>query len=371
MAVANPWNWQQPDWPAFSYDSRRLAGLEAQFMRQSGVFTGAVRHVGDADQQQLTVELICDEAIHTSEIEGEVLNRESLQSSICRNFGLTTDHRRIPPAEQGIAQMMVELYRQFDTPLSEELLHHWHRLLMNSMRDLQDVGSYRTDSQPMQIVSGPLHEPKVQFEAPPSKSVPQEMSGFIKWFARTAPAGKTPLPPLTRAGIAHLYFVSIHPFEDGNGRIGRAIAEKALSEGLGQPTLTALSLTIHRARKSYYDQLERSSRSNEITDWLVYFATTILAAQAEAQRLVDFIIAKARFYDRLGDQFNERQEKAITRLMCEGPTGFEGGLSAKNYIAITGASRATATRDLQDLVAKGALSQTGELKGARYHLHLG
>jgi len=140
---------------------------------------------------------------------------------------------------------------------------------------------------------------------------------------------------------------------------------EALSEGLGQPTLTALSLTIHRARKSYYEQLERSSSRNEITDWLFYFATIVLAAQAEAQRLVDFIIAKAKFYDRQRDQFNERQEKAIARLMREGPAGFEGGLSAKNYIAITGASRATATRDLQDLVAKGALTQTGELEGAR------
>ena len=190
MAVANPWNWQQPDWPAFSYDSRRLAGLEAEFMRQSGVFTGAVRHVGDADQQQLTVELICDEAIHTSEIEGEVLNRESLQSSIRRNFGLTTDHRRIPPAEQGIAQMMVELYRQFDTPLSEELLHHWHRLLMNSRRDLQDVGSYRTDSQLVQIVSGPLHEPKVHFEGRPPRQCPTRCLGLSSGSHARPPQAK-------------------------------------------------------------------------------------------------------------------------------------------------------------------------------------
>lgn len=371
MADPKIWNWQQADWPAFRYDSRPLAGLEAEFLKRSGIFTGAIRHVDAAEQQQLTVELISDEALYTSEIEGEILNRESLQSSLRRQFGLATDHRRIPPAEQGISQMRVQLYQQFDAPLTHERLHHWHALLMNGRRDLQDLGAYRTDAQPMQIVSGPLHEPRVHFEAPPAQAVPEQMQQFIEWFASTAPAGPAPLPALTRAGIAHLYFVSIHPFEDGNGRLGRAIVEKALSEALGQPTLIALSLVIHRARKNYYEQLERSSRQNEITGWLVYFANTLLAAQAETQRLVDFIIAKSKFYDRLRGQLNERQEKAIARMMREGPDGFQGGLSARNYIAITAASRATTTRDLQDLVAKGALTQTGDRKATRYALRFG
>lgn len=371
MTEPKIWNWQQADWPIFRYDSHSLAALEAEFLKQSGLFTGAIRHVGADEQQQLTVELLSDEALYTSQIEGEMLNRESLQSSLRRQFGLATDHRRIPPAEQGIAQMRVQLHQQFDAPLSHELLHHWHTLLMNGRRDLQDLGTYRRAAQPMQIVSGPLHEPRVHFEAPPAHAVPKQMGQFMEWFARTAPSGQTPLPALTRAGIAHLYFVSIHPFEDGNGRLARALAEKALSEGFGQPTLIALSLIINRGRKSYYERLEHSSRQNEITGWLVYFATTILAAQAEAQRLVDFIIAKTKFYDRLRGQLNERQEKALARLMREGPDGFQGGLSAKNYIAITTASRATATRDLQDLVAKGALTQTGERKGARYALRLG
>ncbi len=370
MPTARTWNWQQKDWPEFRYNSAKLEALEAEFLRQSGVFMGAIRHVGEDDKQQLCVELISNEALNTSEIEGEILNRDSLQSSIRRNFGLTTDNRKIPPAEQGIARMMVELYRQFDTPLTDELLFHCHQMLMNGRRDLKNIGRYRTDEHPMQVVSGPIHEPKVHFEAPPSKAVPKEMKRFVQWFSRTAPGGKSPLPILTRTGIAHLYFVCIHPFEDGNGRIGRAIAEKAISEGLGQSTLLAMSQTINRGRKTYYEMLESSNKDNEITDWLIYFARTVLAAQAQAQSMVDFIIAKTKFYERLRGQFNERQDKAIARMMREGPDGFKGGLSAEKYITITGASRATATRDLQDLVEKKALIRTGSLKSTRYHLNI-
>lgn len=364
------WNWQQQDWPEFRYESSKLNALESEFLRHSGIFTGAIKHVTDDDRQQLIIELIRDEALNTSEIEGEILNRDSLQSSIRRNFGLTSDNRKIPAAEQGIAQMMVELYRQFDTPLSHELLFHWHERLMNGRRDLKDVGRYRTDNSPMQVVSGPIHAPKVHFEAPPSKSIPAEMKRFVQWFIRTAPGGKSPLPILTRAGISHLYFVCIHPFEDGNGRIGRAVVEKAISEGLGQPTLVALSQTINRARKSYYAMLEASNKHNDITDWLVYFAQTVIDAQAQALSMVEFLIAKARFYDRLRGQLNERQEQVIARMMREGPDGFKGGLSAENYIRISGTSRATATRDLQDLIEKKALVRVGRLKSTRYHLYI-
>jgi Fic family protein len=362
------WNWQQEDWPEFRYDASKLEAFEAEFLRQSGVFSGAVRHVGDEDRQQLTIELISDEALKTSEIEGEILNRDSLQSSIRQNFGLTADDRKIPPAEQGIAQMMVDLYRHFDAPLTDDLLFRWHEMLMNGRRDMKDIGMYRRDESPMQVVSGPLHAPKVHFEAPPSPVLPKEMKRFIQWFEQTAPKGKAPLRILTRAGIAHLYFVTIHPFEDGNGRIGRAIAEKALSQGLGQSSLIALSHTINSKRKAYYDMLERSNKRNEITEWLVYFAKTLLEAQDYAQRMLDFLIAKTKFFDRFRGQFNERQEKVVARMFREGPNGFKGGLSAENYIRITGTSRATATRDLQDLVDKQALTRTGSLKSTRYHL---
>jgi Fic family protein len=222
----------------------------------------------------------------------------------------------------------------------------------------------------MQVVSGPDYRRTVHFEAPPSSRVLDEMNRFIAWFNETAPAAKNPLPALTRAGIAHLYFVCIHPFEDGNGRIGRAVAEKSLAQNLGQPSLIALAYTIERKRKDYYAALERNNKETEITNWLTYFAKTILEAQNNTIRRVDFFVAKAKFYQRQRGTLNERQAKVIARMFRQGIDDFEGGLSAENYISISKTSRATATRDLQNLVEKGALTKTGELRHTRYHLKL-
>jgi Fic family protein len=362
------WNWQQMDWPGFRFDRERLVALEEAFLRRAGDFSGSFRHLEADARELLGVEMLSEEAVRTSEIEGEILNRESVQSSIGRQFGLATDARRIPLAEQGISELMVELHRDFAVPLDEGRLCRWHGLLMNGRRDLEAVGRFRAGGDPMQVVSGPIHEPIVHFEAPPSAAVPGEMRRFLEWYARTGPGGPDRLPILTRAGICHLYFVSIHPFEDGNGRLARALSEKCLAEGLGHAVLLALSATIHRGRKEYYRMLEISNKRNEITDWLVYFAQTILAAQADAQRWVEFLIEKTRLFDRLRGRWNARQEKVLVRMTREGPNGFRGGLSAENYLRITGTSRATATRDLQDLVEIGALMRSGVLKGTRYRL---
>jgi Fic family protein len=365
-----PWNWQQPDWPKFSYDDQSLAALENRFLLRSGEFIGVFRHLGQGDRDVLKIELISDEALKTSEIEGEFLDRESLQSSLRQQFGLGADQRRVRPAERGISEMMVDLYKGFADPLTHETLFAWHKMLMSGQRGIQVIGGYRTHPEPMQIVSERPDGPRVHFEAPPSKRMKAEMNAFVAWFNETAPSGRNPLPPLTRAGIAHLYFVSIHPFEDGNGRIGRALAEKSLAQNLGQPTLIALAYTIERGRKAYYDMLERNNNKNEITEWLMYFAQTILRAQDNTIRRVEFYIAKAKFYQRLRGQLNERQEKVIARMFREGIDGFKGGLSAENYISITRTSRATATRDLQDLVGKAALARTGERRHARYYLNM-
>jgi len=364
------WNWQQKDWPKFSFDKDKLDQLESKFLHQSGLFFGAYKHITDNDVQALTINLISDEALQTSEIEGEYLNRDSLQSSIRRQFGLTTDRRKVLPAEQGIAEMMVNLYKNFSDPLSDSILFNWHHMLSSGRRDLRDIGRYRTHEEPMQVVSGPIHKPKVHFEAPPSDTMPQEMKQFVNWFNTTAPNGKAPLPALTRAGMAHLYFVCIHPFEDGNGRIGRAIAEKAMAQSLGQPTLIALSRMIQEDKKSYYDMLEKSNKRNEITPWLIYFAETVLQAQKSTERHVELLIEKTKMFDRLRGKLNKRQEKVLLRVFKEGPSGFTGGLSAENYITISDTSRATATRDLQDLVEKGALTRTGERKSTRYWLNV-
>jgi Fic family protein len=362
------WNWQQSDWPRFSWKSARFEKAEHCFLLQSGIFVGTVNHLADEEREQITIEAISNEALTTSEIEGEMLNRDSVQSSVRRQFGLTTDNRRVQPAEQGIAEMMVNLYRSFAEPLTHEMLFEWHRMLTNGRRDLRDIGRYRTHAEPMQVVSGAIHAPQVHFEAPPSSAVPSAMVKFIEWFERTAPSGRTPLDAVTRAGIAHLYFESIHPFEDGNGRIGRAISEKALAQSLGRPTLTALAATILSKRKSYYAALEAANRQNEITPWLAWFGATVIEAQRRTIAQVEFVLQKAKLFDRFRGQFNERQEKVFLRLFREGPSGFKGGLSASNYRSIAQTTTATATRDLADLVEKGALTRTGELRHTRYHL---
>ncbi len=364
------WNWQKPDWPNFRWDRARLEAAEKQFLVSGGVFVGTVRHLGKEERDQLTIEAMSTEAVTTSEIEGEILDRASVQSSLRKQLGLATDERRVRPAERGIAGMMVDVYRSFAEPLSEETLFRWHRMVMSGSRNLRNVGQYRTGAEPMQVVSGPIDEPRVHFEAPPSSRVPSEMNRFIAWFGRTAPGRDEPLPAISRAGIAHLYFESIHPFEDGNGRIGRAIAEKAMAQSLGQPTLTALAATILARRKSYYDALGAANKENEVTRWLMWFAGVAIEAQRRTVALVEFLIDKTKALDRLRGQLNARQEKALLRMFREGPEGFRGGLSAGKYSTITGASPATTTRDLADLVAKGALIREGQRRYARYQLRI-
>ncbi len=361
------WNWQKQDWPHFTYAKKPLESLEADFLQCSGIFIGSFEHLQRADKDELMVTLISDEAVKTSEIEGEYLNRDSVQSSIRRQFGLETDKRKVPPAEQGIAQLMVNLYQSFKEPLTHKYLFSWHSMVTKGRGDLKDVGHYRTHDDPMQVVSGSVYKPKVHFEAPPSKAVKKEMMYFIRWFNQTQ---RERTSFLVRAAIAHLYFVSIHPFEDGNGRIARALSQKALYQGLDQPMLISLSQEIEKKKKAYYNALERANRSNEITDWLVYFAETIIDAQKYTQKHIKFLIDKTKLYDRLRDQINDRQEKVLVRMFREGLEGFKGGVSAKNYMTITKASASTTTRDLQDLVAKQALNKIGQRRYARYWLNV-
>ncbi len=365
------WNWQQPDWPNFKWDRSRISAAEEQFLLGAGVAIGTVKHLGEDEQNQFLVDVMTGEAVTTSAIEGEILNRASVQSSILHQLGLASpDKRRVMPAEQGIAEMIVDLYRSFSKPLSIEMLFGWHRMVTSGRKDLVDIGRYRASPEPMQVVSGPAGAPIVHFEAPPSKQVPVEMKRFVSWFNRTAPGSKEPLPAITRAGTAHLFFESIHPFEDGNGRIGRAIAEKAMTQSFGQPVLVSLATTILAHQKNYYKALERANLRNDITQWLVWFAEIALEAQRRSIAQVEFIIAKAKLLDRLRDHINERQQKALLRMFREGPEGFKGGLSAGNYSTITGASPATTTRDLADLAEKGALIRTGERRHTRYVLNL-
>lgn len=357
------WNWEQKDWPNFSLDTKVLEPYEADFLHKSGMFLGAFTHIREDEKQDLLVNFISDEAVKTSAIEGEVLNRDSVQSSIRRNLGLASDLSRASLEEKGISEMMVDLYKTYHQVLSRDTLYDWDSLILYGKRGV--VGNYREDEEPMQVVSGSIYEPKVHFEAPPSSEMNKEMKAFINWFNAS-----DDLKPLAKAAIAHLYFVSIHPFEDGNGRIARALSEKVLAQSLGQPSLIALSITIEKNRKQYYKALEQANKDLEITAWIEYFAQTVIAAQEYSQKMVEFLIKKSKLYKSIGDKLNERQKKVVDRIFAEGLEGFRGGLSAENYISITKTSRATATRDLQDLLEKKVLCKEGELKGTRYYLGL-
>ncbi len=363
------WIWQQQDWPHFIYNSndKSLLAMENQFLQQSGILIGSLNYLSDSEKNNFKVDLIGDEAYCTSEIEGEILNRDSLRSSIARHLGLKISTQKIPPAEEGIASMMLDLFRDFKKPLSNNMLLSWHFMLLSMQWQIQ-VGTYRSHADAMQIISGSIGKPTVHFEAPPSHQVKSEMQQFIKWFKNSAPSGKNPLPALTRAAIAHLYFLIIHPFEDGNGRIARAIAQKSLMQTIGQSAFIALSHVIQKNKKNYYAALQKTNRNLDISEWIDYFAKTILQAQTYTQQLISFLIEKMHLYDRLRGQLNARQEKVLARLYKEGLDGFEGGLSAKNYMTIGKTSASTATRDLADLIEKKVLYQTGELKYTRYFL---
>ncbi len=362
------WNWQKDDWPNFTYNTQFFRASEAEFLVLSGQMQGTLQHLSDEDQSQLRVELIAEESLLTSRIEGEDLDRDSIQSSIRREFGLQHDSGHHKPYEEGISRMMMDVYFSWEESLSNELLHRWHKNLLSETPQHEDAGAYRTHPEPIQVVSGALYRPKVHFEAPPSDSVSHEMDQFIAWFNQ-AHHERTP-EPLTLAAITHLWFESIHPFPDGNGRVGRALVEYSLSKSLKKPAIISLSAAIEKERKAYYDALERANKHNEINHWIDYFVSTLLKAQQHSLATIEFVVKKGKFYQRYGDKFNERQKKVVARILKEGIEGFTGGLSASNYLSITQTSPATATRDLNRFVEMGAFRKTGDKKSARYWLEL-
>lgn len=310
--------------------------------------------------QEVIIQTMVAEAMNTSAIEGEFLSRQDVISSIRHKLGLPGLHPTIKDLRAaGAGELMVAVRETYQQKLTKEMLFEWHRLLMQESA-VVNIGVWRTGTSPMQVISGPLGKETVHFEAPPSAVVSKEMIRFIQWFNDTAPGGKKVIKhPVIRSAIAHLYFESIHPFEDGNGRIGRAIAEKALSQTVGRPVLLSISRTIATNKRAYYASLKFAQSSNEVTAWIDYFADTILKAQLEARQLVVFTLKKAKFMDLLRDRMNERQMKVMVKMLEAGPEGFEGGMTAKKYMSITKVSKATATRDLQDLVEMGAVMYMG------------
>ncbi len=356
------WNWELPNWPRFSFDPSRLEGMEKQFLMGVGSSLAFVKSIEETDYHKYVVEILSTEGVESFKIEGEFLDRESLQSSIKKHFGL--DGKKNSERETQVAKLLLNVYETFDAPLTHEMFYEWYNILFQNQARVAERGSYRSHPEPMQIVSNRYGSPNVFFEAPPSSRVFKEMTHFIKWFNSSRDSGSI----LSRAAVAHIYFESIHPFEDGNGRIGRILVEKVLSQGVGRPVLIAVSKILEKGKREYYFQLGKCNKTLDIQDWVEYFAQIILEAQKESVGLLYFLIKKTRLLSTLSGQINKRQEKVLLRLFAEGPAGFKGGLSADNYIKITGASRATATRDLADLVKRKALIKTGELRHSRYWL---
>lgn len=358
-----PWNWELPDWPYFKYDPHQISQKEKKFLLEAGRSSAFLKNISTNEYSQFAVEILSQEGLESSRIEGEILDRESLQSSIMRHFGLNTK-RVESKKESRMASLLCNVYETFQQPLTHEMLWQWHAQLFDNESHIEDCGKYRTHADPMQIISNRYDIPRIFFEAPPSKKIPDLMTEFVNWFNCSVKE-----PVLGRAAIAHVYFESIHPFEDGNGRIGRLLVEKILSQGIDQPILIAVSKILEKQKKEYYAALEKCNRSLEADHWVIFFADTILRAQEESLKLLHFLINKSKIMNVLAGKINSRQEKVLLRMFAEGLGGFKGGLSAENYISITKTSKATATRDLADLVQKGALVKTGELRHTRYWLN--
>jgi len=319
--------------------------------------------------KETTIDMMAYEALKNSEIEGEYLSRKDVISSIKNNLGLNVPKAYVRDRRAvGIAKLMVTIRETFQNKLTQVDLFSWHQMLMEGNNNIT-TGAWRTHETPMQVISGGFGKETVHFEAPPPSRIPQEIQQFLRWFNHTAIGEILEIKsPVVRSAIAQLYFESIHPFEDGNGRMGRVISEKALYQNIGKPAPLSLSSAIEARKNEYYQAIRKAQRSNEITDWIIYFAQTLLQAQNQTEEHILFTIKKANFFDEYGQQLNERQAKVIRKMLREGIEDSEGSMSAKKYMAIAKTSKATATRDLQALTKSDIFIATGGGRSVRYSL---
>ena len=376
--------WQRPDWPQWRFDAAALAAPLAQVHRAQGHLAGRMAELGLAQRDQATLQALTQEVITTSAIEGEALNLDAVRSSIARRLGV--DIGALAPADRhvdGVVDMVLDATQQYAQPLTTERLFGWHAALFPtgySGRVRIQVGAWRNDAAgPMQVVSGPVGKEKVHFEAPPANALPAEIVAFLQWF-NAAPAGDA----LIHAGLAHLWLVTLHPFDDGNGRISRAVGDMGLAraEGLsaaGPPQganlpsggsdprsggawghkaaqrFYSLSAQIQRERKQYYDHLEATQRGMlDVTPWLDWFLACLLRAVQGADGLLVTVLDKAQFWQRwAGTPMNARQTQVLNKVL----DGMEGKLTNAKWAAIGKCSADTALRDINDLLARGVLAR--------------
>ncbi|MDK1020587.1 MAG: Fic family protein [Candidatus Hydrogenedentes bacterium] len=362
--------WQREEWPNFTWDTDAVDQNAYAYALEAGSLVGEVKHLSEGEKTDALIDLMVSEAVKTSQIEGENFDREDVRSSIRNQLGLNATPETVrDPKANGVAALMISVRDHFADPLSEDRLYEWQDQIIVGRyeRGKMDVGKWRSNPEPMQIVSGAIGKEKVHYEAPPSSRVAAEMTRFIEWFN-----GSQNMKGAVRAGVAHLYFECIHPFSDGNGRVGRAISEIALSQELVHPALLSLSTTIQGRRQEYYDALSRASLGSlDVTEWLVWFTGLVLESQNQAKEQIAYVLSKARFWDTYADKLNERQTKILSRMFREGLDGFKGGMSAQKYTKMTNCSKATATRDLSELLKLGAIRKLeGGGRSTRYDIQL-
>ena len=347
---------QLPDWPRYRWDREKLAEPLAAVSRQQGRLIGHMEALGFQLRQEAVLQTLTADVIKTSEIEGEKLDAAQVRSSIARRLGM--EMAGMEPAGrhvEGVVEMMLDATGNFEQKLTDERLFGWHAALFPTGRSGMArivVGAWRDDrSGPMQVVSGPIGLEKVHYEAPSAARLGQEMDAFLGFFN-----GENGMDPLLKAALAHLWFVTVHPFEDGNGRMARAIADRQLarSEGSSQ-RFYSMSAQIRDERTSYYDILERTQQGGmDITPWMEWFLACLGKAIARAQDTLRNVLAKARFWETLRNtSLNERQRAMLNRLL----DGFNGNLTTVKWAKIAKCSHDTALRDIQDLAKKGILTQ--------------
>jgi len=354
--------WQRNDWPHWFYDHKRLAPLLAQLHLAQGYLLGRMHDLGLDLRDQATLRILTEDVLKTSEIEGETLKLDSVRSSIARRLGV--DIGALAPADRhvdGVVDMVLDATRGHNIPLTTERLFGWHAAMFptgySSLTKIR-VGQWRDDAQgPMQVVSGPMHRQKVHYEAPPAALLDAEMGNFLNWFSMDNLSVDSQDDPVVKAGLAHLWFVTVHPFEDGNGRIARAVGDMALARAeKSAQRFYSLSAQIQREREEYYDRLEATQKGDlDVTAWLEWFLGCLLRAIQSSNETLAQVLAKARFWQHwAGMPLNDRQIKLLNKLL----DGFDGKLTSSKWAAIGKCSQDTALRDITELMERGVLKKS-------------
>ena len=373
--LANPLSkyiWAQPGWPALTVREQALTGPLSRGRLAQGVVQGLAHALGLVQQPEILHDIWVAEAMATAGIEGEKLNLDAVRSSVLRKLGGVGKAGASSRHVDGLVDVMDDATRHFNKRLTHARLCAWQAALFpaGSTRLTRiEVGRYRSHSDPMQIVSGRPGREKVHYVAPASTRVQAEMTRFLTWFRDSEPGRGIAIDGVVRAAIAHLWFETIHPFEDGNGRIGRALCDMVLAQDAQAPLrLYSLSRQLHENRAQYYERLNAAQCGPlDVSDWVLWFIRQFEAACKKSADIIRSAVAKGRFWH-AAPAMNERQKKVVQKLLDAGPDGFVGGMSAGKYVNITGTSKATATRDLADLAERGVLAVIGQGRGTRYAL---